>query len=86
MKRVIANIRLLPTSGGGPELEAHGYDCRLLLDETGQPVPPGGAVDGVAMVFLSPDDVIPHMHAGVQFLLWEGKTIGSGTVVRVDER
>lgn len=68
-----------------PELQAHGYDCRMLVSEHGEAIPPGGAVDEIALLFLSADEVLPHMRPGVRFSLWEGKTIGSGTVVRVED-
>jgi hypothetical protein len=68
-----------------PEFQAHGYDCRLLLPEHGEPIPPGGAAVEIAVLFLSADEVLPHMKPGVRFSLWDGKTIGSGTVVRLED-
>lgn len=68
-----------------PELQEHGYDCRFLLAEHAEPISPGRTVDGIALLFLSPDEVLPHMKPGVRFSLWEGKTIGSGTVIRVED-
>lgn len=60
-----------------------GWDCRILIGEHGEPIPPGGGAHAVAIVFLSPEIVLPHMKVGVTFTLWEGRTIGSGTVVEV---
>ncbi|HYO56160.1 hypothetical protein [Archangium sp.] len=69
-----------------PELQEHGYDCRLAragADDSNL-IPPGESVDEVALMFLSADEVLPYMRTGVRFSLWEGKTIGSGIVVRVE--
>jgi hypothetical protein len=68
-----------------PELQEHGYDCRMLLAELGSTVDPGDSVEGVPLTFLSADEVMPHMKPGVSFSLWEGKTIGAGTVVSVED-
>ncbi|WP_157758565.1 hypothetical protein [Cystobacter fuscus] len=68
-----------------PELQSHGYDCRMLLAEYGEPVPPGGAVDEVALLFLAADEILSYLRPGVRFSLWEGKTIGSGIVVRIED-
>jgi hypothetical protein len=57
----------------------------MLLPEHGEPIRPGGAVGEIALLFLSANEVLPHMRAGVRFSLWEGRTIGSGTVVRVED-
>jgi len=70
---------------GVPELSAHGYDCRIALSDLGRPISPGDTVDEVAMAFLSADEVLPHLRPGVTFTLWEGKTIGRGTVLRVED-
>ena len=70
---------------GVPALSAHGYDCRMLVTEVGNPISPGATVSEIALLFLSTDEVLPHMKPGVTFTLWEGGTIGSGTVVRVED-
>lgn len=70
---------------GVPELCAHGYDCRIAVSEIGRPISPGDTVDEVALAFLSADEVLPFMRHGVTFTLWEGKTIGRGTVLRVED-
>lgn len=36
------------------------------------------------MLFLSEQEVLPHLRPGIKFSLWEGKVIGSGEVTRVD--
>ena len=70
---------------GVPELSAHAYDCRMSVSDLGKPIAPGDTVDEIALVFLSADEVLPHMKPGVTFTLWEGKTIGRGAVVRVED-
>jgi len=70
---------------GVPELSAHAYDCRMSVSDLGKPIAPGDTIDEIAMFFLSADEVLPHVRPGITFKLWEGKTIGSGTVVRIEE-
>jgi hypothetical protein len=69
-----------------PELRERGYDCRMApVDATRSNwVSPGESVDEIILRFLSSDEALPHLRPRVRFSLWEGKTIGSGTVVRVD--
>jgi hypothetical protein len=67
-----------------PALRQFGRDCRMLVAEYGNPIPPGETVDEIALLFLYPDDVLPHLSPGVEFTLWEGKTIGTGTVLRIE--
>ena len=57
------------------------FDCRLLLWEIGALSP--GARARIPVAFLSPALVVPKLQAGKPFTLWEGKTIGRGTVVEV---
>ena len=66
-------------------LSAHGYDCRLLVPEYGTAIFPGETVNGLAMIFLYPEDVFPHLRQGVRFTLWEGKTIAHGEISCFDE-
>lgn len=70
---------------GVPELSAHAYDCRMSISDLGRPISPGDTVEEIALAFLSADQVLPHMMPGVTFTLWEGKTIGSGTVLRIED-
>jgi hypothetical protein len=69
---------------GVPELSPNGYDCRMSVSELGKPISPGDTVDEIALAFLSQDEVLPYMKPGITFTMWEGKTIGSGTVLRVE--
>lgn len=68
-----------------PALSEHGYDCRILVNEHGAPIVPGETVDGIPLLFLSEEEVLPHMKPGVYFSIWEGKTIGHGSVLRVED-
>jgi hypothetical protein len=67
-----------------PELADHAYDCRFLVAEHGGSIAPGETTEGVEVVFLSPETVLPHIRPGVRFTLWEGKPIGKGQVVSVE--
>lgn len=67
-----------------PELSAHCYDCRMMVSELAEEIPPGATVSEIALMFLSEDEVLPHLKPGVTFTLWEGKTIGTGRVVRIE--
>lgn len=70
---------------GIPELSSHGYDCRMLVSMLEGPILSGDTIGEVGLLFLSEAEVVPHMRPGVGFTLWEGKTIGSGTVLRVED-
>lgn len=63
------------------KLAEHGYDARLLVREYGRPIAPGDSVEGIGLVFLSPEEVLPNIIPGNRFTLWEGKTIARGTIV-----
>jgi len=70
---------------GVDALSAHGYDCRLILLEYGMPISPGETVNEIAMIFLYPEDVFPHLEQGIRFTLWEGKTIAHGEISRIEQ-
>jgi hypothetical protein len=70
---------------GVPQLASHAYDCRILLPEGVPTIAPGDTIAEIPLLFLSPDQVFPHLRLGVTFTLWEGKTIGRGVVVRIEE-
>jgi hypothetical protein len=92
-------VHLFPTDAGGrrtaissPQYgcpvffggqREQGYDCRLLLDEVGATLEPGGPSVVVPVKFLSPELVAPFLRPGARFVLWEGKDIGEGEVVQV---
>ena len=66
-------------------LSKHGYDCRLLLRQLGETISPGNTLDNVPVVFLSPDEVFPHLVVGTRFKLWEGKEIGEGEITAITD-
>ncbi len=63
-----------------PELELHGYDCRLLLKENNRSISPGETASNVRIAFLSPDEVFAHIKVGTRFVLWEMGPIGEGEI------
>ena len=71
-----------------PELSVpgHAYDCNLFVAELNRQILPGDTVEEIAMAFLAPDLVFPHLKPGARFRLWEGKTIGTGLVLRIEEK
>ena len=90
----IIDLELLPTEIGGRSIptpptflgcpfgfEGEFFDCRLDFTDIG-PMSPGTNAR-VPVKFLSPALVLPRLRAGSSFTLWEGKTIGRGTVVEV---
>ena len=96
---VTARVHLFPTDAGGRRTtissphygcavffgrqREQGYDCRLLLDQVGATLEPGGPGVVVPVKFLSPELVAPFLRPGARFVLWEGKDIGEGEVVQV---
>ena len=92
---LVADIELLLSSEGGRHAPISGpfygcplgfggeyFDCRLDLTEVGAIAPGGHA--RVPVKFLSRDLIVPRLCVGAEFTLWEGKTIGRGTVVQLD--
>ena len=90
----IAEIELLRTEDGGRQtaisVPQYGcplgigdeyFDCRVDLTEVGE-VPPGGKAR-VSIKFLHPESVKPLLKPGVEFTLWEGRTIGRGRFMDV---
>jgi hypothetical protein len=59
-----------------------GFDCRLLLDQTGSPLLLGTTMV-VPIKFLNPQSVMPRLKVGEHFLLWEGKYIAEGEVTEI---
>lgn len=56
------------------------------MEEYGRQIFPGEKADEIALIFLSEDIVLPHLRPGVKFFLWEGKLIGEGTVLRIEDK
>jgi len=71
----------LPQYGCPVEISGEYFDCRVDLSEVGEILPGGKA--RVPIKFLYPEFVKPLLKFGLQFTLWEGRTIGSGRVVEV---
>jgi hypothetical protein len=62
-----------------------GFDCRLLLDQIGNPLLLGETMI-VPIKFLNSNNILPRMKVGDQFLLWEGKYIAEGEVIEIVHR
>src|SRR2546423_750063 len=91
---ILADIELLTTDSGGRSttLSAQSYgcplgfegayfECRLDLSEVG-PLDPGDRAR-VPIRFFHPELILPRLTRGSEFTLWEGKTVGRGTVVEL---
>ena len=91
---IFAEVRLFPTQDGGRRgptpAEVFGcplnykgkfFDMRLDLSEVGSLSP--GSTTRVPLAFLSPGLILPRLSIGSQFTLWEGRTIGEGTVLEL---
>jgi len=87
-------VELLPTLRGGRngatpasqfgcvfEINGEYFDCRLDLSKSG-PLLPGSSAT-VPVAFLYPENVVPRLTEGMQFNLWEGKTIATGRIVSI---
>jgi len=91
---VRARIRLFTTAEGGRKgpilgpwfgcptrIQDRYFDCRL------QAVPPGpialGETVEVQLQFLCPELALPLLALGQPFALWDGRTIGEGTVLEL---
>jgi len=57
------------------------WDCRLDLTDIGA-IEPGDRVS-VPMVFLSPQEVLPKLHPGKTFQLWDRGIIADGVVEKI---
>ena len=62
--------------------KGEGFDCRLLLDQTGTVLVPGGSYT-VKIKFLYPDLIKPRLRSGEQFKLWDTKDFADGEVLEV---
>ncbi|QKJ58576.1 hypothetical protein [Serratia fonticola] len=67
------------------ELSSHGYDCRMLVEEVGREINPGDRVMSMPIIFLSPNEVFPHLFIGAKFDIWEAGVIGCGVVSSIEE-
>ena len=91
---IVARVHFLDSSQGGKKLSIIGeyfscplefggeyYDCRLYLENI-KIINPGDHVV-VPIAFLFPTIVMPKLTAGMEFTLWEAKTIAYGTIIEV---
>jgi hypothetical protein len=89
----IINVRFLTTEEGGRNtavegqfyacplfIDNEGFDCRLLLD--GRRLELGLACE-VAVKFLYRELALPKLAIGKEVLLWEGRTVATGQVVKI---
>lgn len=58
------------------------YDCRLILINIGN-INPGDYKKGVPIKFLCPELIIPKLHKGDNFYLWELKHIAEGNIIEI---
>ena len=88
-------VRLLPEASGGRRtairpglykgvvsVPAGNFSVRWALPE-GLSLHPGGESALVEAQFLYPEDALPHFPVGATFGIWEGRIIGSGSVVQL---
>jgi hypothetical protein len=91
---ILAEVRLLPTGDGGRRaptptdkfgcpvgIGSEFFDMRIDLSDIGSLSP--GQTARVPMAFLRPDFVLPLLHVGSEFTLWEARTIGHGRVIEI---
>jgi hypothetical protein len=89
---ILAEIELLPTEKGGRRgptscdkfgcpvgIAGEFFDMRIDLSSIGSLSP--GQMARVPMAFLRPDFLLPLLHVGSEFTLWEMRTIGYGRVI-----
>ena len=90
----ILDLELLPRKGGGRSIptpstffgcpfgfEGEFFDCRIDFTDVG-PMSPGTRAR-VPVTFMSPNLVVPRLRPGSPFTIWEGKTVGHGTVIEI---
>lgn len=58
------------------------FDCRLLLSNNGA-ISPGDSKKNIPIKFLSPELIIPDLHEGDTFYLWEIKNIAEGKIIKI---
>lgn len=92
----VIEVRFLTTSEGGRNsslvgqfyacpliIDNKGFDCRLLLK--GQCLELGSLYE-VPVTFLYRESALPMLSVGTEVLLWEGRVVAKGRVVKfVDE-
>ncbi|MGQ3051681.1 MAG: hypothetical protein ACT6S0_07840 [Roseateles sp.] len=89
----IINVRFLTTAEGGRStavegqyyacplfVDSEGFDCRLLLEGRRLEL---GAASEVPVKFLYRDLALPKLAVGKEVLLWEGRNVAKGQVVKI---
>jgi hypothetical protein len=75
---------LPPLEFGCPmKLKGKYYDCRLLLDQIGEPFELGTCRENIPIGFLDPKNVCPLLIPNDCFYLWEGGIIGEGKINKI---
>jgi hypothetical protein len=91
---ILAEARLIPTESGGRKtpITTVLYGCPfgigteffdMRIDLSGAVSLSPGQTARVPMAFVCPHLVLPRLRVGMEFTLWEGKTIGWGTVIEI---
>ena len=65
-------------------LSSNGYDCRLLLNQLNEPINLGDTINDVQVLFLSEQEILPHIKIGTKFKIWESGYIGEGVISKLD--
>lgn len=60
-----------------------GHDCMFNFEEIGAGLEPGGESREVPIKFLSRETVAELLHSGMRFILWEGRDIGEGEILKI---
>ena len=63
--------------------EDYGYDCRFLNTEN--IILELGKEYELPIKFLCPELILPRLYVGAKVRLWEGKTIGEGEILKINE-
>ncbi len=63
-------------------IDGTAYDCRLLIGDQELKL---GKYYEVPVKFLNKDLVLPNLFVGKNIVLWEGKEVASGTVIKLFE-
>lgn len=90
---IVLNVRFfLPSEGGRSKavsgefygcplfINNEGFDCRLLLRGARLEL---GSTYEVPVKFLNRNLAIPRLAIGKEVLLWEGKNVGMGSIVKI---
>lgn len=61
-------------------VDGEAFDCRLFLGHRRLEL---GKVYEVPIKFINPQSVLPKLITGKEFVLWEGKVVATGKVLRI---